>query len=38
MANENPAGKKFFNYLVKFWLLYFLLLAAVVVFFYGITF
>ena len=36
MANENPAGKKFFNYLVKFWLLYFLLLAAVVVFFYGI--
>jgi len=36
MANENPAGKKFFNYLVKFWLLYFLLLAAVVAFFYGI--
>ncbi len=36
MANENPAGKKIFNYLVKFWLLYFLLLAVVVGFFYGI--
>ena len=37
MANQKPEKKKFFNYIFKFWLLWFILIAVVVVFFYGVV-
>ncbi len=37
MENNNPGKKKFFNYLVKFWLLWLLAVVLSVVFFYGVV-
>ncbi len=37
MANQKSGKKKFFNYILKLWLLWFLLLALTVVFFYGVV-
>ena len=37
MENDNPGKKKFFNYLVKFWLLWLLAVVLSVVFFYGVV-
>lgn len=36
MANQKSGKKKFFNYILKLWLLWFLLIGLTVVFFYGI--
>lgn len=36
MANAKSEKKKFFNYITKLWVIWFLMLAIVVVFFYGI--
>lgn len=37
MTNKKSVKKKFFNYILKLWLLWFLLLALTIVFFYGIV-
>ncbi len=37
MANQESGKKKFFNYIFKFWALWFLLVAILVVFFYGVV-
>jgi penicillin-binding protein 1A len=37
MANQKSEKKKFFNYILKLWLLWFLSIALAVVFFYGIV-
>lgn len=37
MTNKNSTNRKFFNYKLKFWLIWFLLLVLGFVFFYGIT-
>ena len=37
MSKAKPKKKKFFNYIVKFWLLYVLGLGLLVVFFYGVA-
>ena len=37
MTNKESEKKKFFNYIKKFWLLWFLLLALVFIFFYGVV-
>ena len=37
MTNKKSEKKRFFNYIKKFWLLWFLLLALVFIFFYGVV-
>ena len=34
---KRPTKKRFFNYLVKFWMIYFALVALVILFFYGVA-
>ncbi len=37
MTEEKPAKKSFFNYIVKLWLIFFLLLSGLIIFFYGVA-